>query len=45
MGIAAMELELSNLLHTPRIALRTAADLSRYFRNDVVQTAMVQYER
>jgi predicted nucleotidyltransferase len=42
MGIAGMELELSELLGQ-KVDLRTAADLSRYFRDEVLQTAQVQY--
>jgi predicted nucleotidyltransferase len=42
--MAQIELELSPLLGGRRVDLRTAQDLSRYFRDDVVQTAKVQYE-
>lgn len=42
-GIAAMEIELSELLGGKKVDLRTAGDLSRYFREDVVKTAEVQY--
>ncbi|MBC7734511.1 MAG: nucleotidyltransferase domain-containing protein [Bacteriovorax sp.] len=45
LGIAAMELELSTLLGGRKVDLRTAQDLSRYFRDEVVRTAEVQYER
>ena len=45
LGIAAMELELSALLGGRKVDLRTAQDLSRYFRDEVVRTAAVQYER
>ena len=44
-GIAAMEIELSDLLGGRRVDLRTAPDLSRYFRDEVVRTAEVQYAR
>ena len=44
-GIAAMEQELSDLLGGRRVDLRTARDLSRYFRDEVVRTAEVQYAR
>ena len=40
-----MELELSELLGGRRVDLRTAEDLSRYFRDEVVHTAGVQYAR
>lgn len=45
LGIAAMELELGALLGGRKVDLRTAQDLSRYFRDEVVRTAEVQYER
>lgn len=41
-GIAGMEIELSELLGT-KVDLRTAGDLSRYFRDEVVRMAEVQY--
>ena len=44
-GIAAMEAELSALLPGRRIDLRTPQDLSRYFRDEVMATAEVQYAR
>ncbi|MEF8728899.1 MAG: nucleotidyltransferase domain-containing protein [Accumulibacter sp.] len=43
LGIAAMELTLSEMLGGRRVDLRTAQDLSRYFRDEVVRTAEVQY--
>jgi predicted nucleotidyltransferase len=43
--IAGMELELSELLGGKKVDLRTAGDLSRYFREEVVRTAGVQYAR
>ncbi len=45
MGIAAMEDELSSLLGGRKVDLRTARDLSRHFRDEVVRTAQVQYAR
>ena len=42
-GIAALEEELSTLLGGRKVDLRTANDLSRYFRAEVVQSAEVQY--
>ena len=42
-GIAAMEQELSALLGGRKVDLRTAQDLSRHFREEVVRTAEVQY--
>ena len=41
--MARIELELSALLGHRRVDLRTAAELSRYFRDDVVRTAEPQY--
>ena len=43
LGIAAMELELSTLLDGRKVDLRTAQDLSRHFREEVLRTAEVQY--
>ena len=40
--LAGMELELSEILGR-KVDLRTAADLSRYFRHDVLNSAAVQY--
>jgi uncharacterized protein len=42
--LAGMELELSQKLGR-KIDLRTAEDLSRYFRNEVVSSVLPQYER
>jgi uncharacterized protein len=43
LGLAAIEAELSALLGGRRIDLRTAQDLSRHFRDDVIRSAEVQY--
>lgn len=43
LDLAAMEEELSRTLGGGRVDLRTAAELSRYFRDDVVREAEVQY--
>lgn len=40
---AGIELELSELLDGRKIDLRTAGDLSRHFRDDVVSSAAIQY--
>jgi uncharacterized protein len=40
--LAGLELELSNLIGR-RVDIRTPADLSRYFRQEVLDTAEVQY--
>ena len=40
--LAAIELELSEVLQR-RVDLRTPAELSRYFRDDVLKEAEVQY--
>jgi len=42
-GLARMERELSALLGGRRVDLRTPEDLSRYFRQQVLQEAEVQY--
>ena len=42
--VAGMELELTEKLGR-KVDLRTAGDLSRYFRDQVVATAAIQYER
>ena len=42
--MAAIELELSPLLGGRKVDLRTAGDLSRYFRDEVVRTAEPQFE-
>lgn len=42
LGIAGMEIELSEMLGK-KVDLRTAGDLSKYFRDEVVRTAQVQY--
>lgn len=42
--LTGMELELSELIQR-KADLRTPQDLSRYFRDDVLQNAIVQYEQ
>ena len=42
--MAGIEIELSPLVGGRKVDLRTATDLSRYFRDEVVRTAEVQYE-
>jgi len=41
--MARIEIELSALLGGARVDLRTAADLSRHFRDEVLRTAELQY--
>jgi len=41
--LAGMEIELSQRLGGRRVDMRTPEDLSRYFRDDVLRTAEVQY--
>jgi predicted nucleotidyltransferase len=41
--MARIELELSALLNGRKVDLRTAQDLSRYFRDEVVRSAEPQY--
>ena len=42
-GMARMERELSGLLGGRKVDLRTPEDLSRYFRQEVLNEAEVQY--
>ena len=44
-GIAAMEIQLSDMLGGKKVDLRTQGDLSRHFRDEVVRMAEVQYAR
>ena len=41
--LSEIETELSSLLAGRRVDLRTARDLSRHFREEVIRTALVQY--
>jgi hypothetical protein len=43
LGLAGIEAELSKLLGGRAVDLRTPEDLSRYFREEVVRSAEVQY--
>jgi hypothetical protein len=43
LGIAGMEIELSEMLGR-KVDLRTPAELSKYFRDEVVASALPQYE-
>ena len=43
-ALAGMEIELSGILGR-KVDIRTAEDLSRYFRQKVVASAVPQYER
>lgn len=43
--LAGMGRELSEILEGRKVDLRTAQDLSRYFRDEVLALAMVQYEQ
>jgi hypothetical protein len=42
--MARIEIELSSLLGGRKVDLRTAQDLSRYFRDEAVRAAETQYE-
>ncbi|GAB4227425.1 MAG: nucleotidyltransferase [Deltaproteobacteria bacterium] len=42
-GIARLERELSHFFEGRRVDLRTSADLSRYFRDEVLASAEEQY--
>jgi uncharacterized protein len=44
LDLAEIEQELTGLLSGRRVDLRTADDLSRYFREEVLNEAEVQYE-
>ena len=44
LGIAGMEIDLSDMLGK-KVDLRTAADLSRYFRDEVLREALPVYEQ
>jgi uncharacterized protein len=44
LDLAEIEQELAGLLSGRRVDLRTADDLSRYFREEVLSEAEVQYE-
>jgi predicted nucleotidyltransferase len=43
LALASMEIELSEMIGGRKVDLRTASDLSRYFRDEVVRTARVEY--
>ena len=43
LGVAGMEIELSALFDGRKVDVRTPQDLSRYFRQEVLDTAEVQY--
>lgn len=43
LDLAGIEIELSEMLGGKRVDLRTAQDLSRYFRDEAVRTAEPQY--
>jgi predicted nucleotidyltransferase len=43
LGLARMEIELSKLFGGRKVDMRTPEDLSRYFRQDVVTAAEVQF--
>ena len=45
LGIADMELALSELFKGRKVDLRTPEDLSPYFRQDILATAEVQYDQ
>ena len=45
LGLAAMETELTVMLGGKKVDLRTPQDLSRYFRDQILRTAEVQYAR
>lgn len=42
-GLARMERELSEIFDGKKIDIRTPSELSRYFKDDVISNAVVQY--
>ncbi len=44
-ALAQMERELSDILGGQAVDLRTPNDLSRYFREEVIRSAQIQYAR
>jgi predicted nucleotidyltransferase len=44
-GIAPMERELSSIFGGRKVEIRTLEDLSRYFRQEVLRKAEVQYAK
>jgi uncharacterized protein len=44
LDLSAIEQELSSLLGGRRVDVRTAEDLSRYFRDEIVREAEVEFE-
>ena len=44
LGLARLEIDLTAMIGR-KVDLRTPHELSRYFRSDVVNSAVVQYER
>ncbi len=44
-GLAHMQQELSKILEGRKVDLRTPMELSRYFRDEVVSSARVQYAK
>jgi predicted nucleotidyltransferase len=45
LGLANLERQLSALLGSRKVDLRTSEDLSRYFRDEIIATAELQYAR
>lgn len=43
--LVRMERELLGILNGKKVDLRTPAELSRYFRQEVLDTALVQYDQ
>ncbi|MDP2322648.1 MAG: nucleotidyltransferase family protein [Gammaproteobacteria bacterium] len=43
LDLAQIEIELSQALGGRKVDVRTAQDLSRFFRDEVIRTAQVQY--
>ncbi|MBI3813865.1 MAG: nucleotidyltransferase domain-containing protein [Nitrospinae bacterium] len=43
LGLAHIERELSEILEGRKVDIRTPQELSRYFRNEVISSAIIQY--
>lgn len=43
LGLAHIERELSDILEWRKVDIRTPQELSRYFRNEVISSASIQY--
>tara|TARA_B100000315_G_C14376168_1_gene495256 strand:- start:224 stop:523 length:300 start_codon:yes stop_codon:yes gene_type:complete len=44
-GLARMARDISNIFEGRKVDIRTPMELSRYFRNEVLSSAEIQYEK